>query len=365
MSTAMVPASFGALSTKFANKPIEDDISAGIQAGFGLIGYKGKVWSTRYRGTITPLMRPDGDGPRGSIEVVVLKAPRAVSKVFYEGGWVDGSSEAPDCFSTNGVVPEPGVNKKQGNTCALCEKNKWGSRVTDAGNKGKACSDSKRLAIVPLQDLNNEALGGPMLLRVPAASLAEFASFDEKMRNLGYPYYSYGMRIAFDASESYPKFTFTAIRPLTDAEADIVLALREGQSVTRILAEGAEHAKAQEEAATAPSPFEQAQAKAAPNPTTGQASTKPAPVAVKPVTTPASPKPNSPPPPSGTAAPATSQTGFGSPAPAKGTDPTSSPVSSAQPTTGTDSSVISNEDDFDAALDAKMNELLPTTSQAA
>lgn len=235
--TALIPQNFGAVSTKFANQNTNDDLSSGIQSSFGLIGYKGKVWSIRYRGDETPLMREDGDGPKGSIEVVVLSASKAVSKVWYEQGYVEGSTAAPDCFSNNGIAPDPASAKVQCASCALCPHNQWGSRITPAGKNGKACADSKRLAVVPLQDLQNEVYGGPMLLRVPAASLQDLAMYGQKMSQLGYPYFAIGTRIGFDPNESYPKFTFGAIRPLADEEAEIVLAERTNHTVERILSE--------------------------------------------------------------------------------------------------------------------------------
>lgn len=246
---SLIPANFGAVSPRFGNTPVTDDLSSGIQSSFGLIGYKGKVWSIRYRGEETQLMRDDGDGPRGSIEVVIINASPVVSKVWYEQGYVEGSNAAPDCFSNNGVTPEPTSAKKQCDSCAMCPHNQWGSRITPAGKQGKACADSKRLAVVPLNDLENAMFGGAMLLRVPAASLQDLAMYGQKMNQLGYPYYSVGTRIQFDAQESYPKFIFSAIRPLTDDEADTVISERDGHTVKRILSEN--------EFATAPVATEQ------------------------------------------------------------------------------------------------------------
>jgi hypothetical protein len=240
---ALVPQNFGAVSSRFAGQTATDDLSAGVQSGFGIMGFKGKVWSLRKGGQDTPLMRPDGDGPRNSIEVVILKASGHVSKIWYENGYVEGSTAAPDCFSTNGVTPDPSSKKRQGNACATCPMNQWGSRITPAGKQGKACADSKRLAITPADDIKNEAFGGPLLLRVPAASLRDLANFGEKMQGLGYPYYAIKTRIAFDAAEAYPKFVFGAITPLNDAEADLVLELRESRQVQTILAEGSENAQ--------------------------------------------------------------------------------------------------------------------------
>lgn len=235
--SALIPADFGAVSTRFASTTVNDELSSGIQSSFGLVGYKGKVWSIRYRGDETPLMRDDGDGPRGSLEVVVIKASSQISKIWYENGYVEGSNAAPDCFSNNGVTPEPTALKKQCDSCALCPMNQWGSRITPAGKQGKACADSKRLAVVPLQDLDNDVYGGPMLLRVPAASLNDVAMYGQKMQQMGYPYFGIGTRIAFDPAESFPKFVFSAIRVLSDLEADKVLSLRDSHQVNRILSE--------------------------------------------------------------------------------------------------------------------------------
>lgn len=233
----LVPAQFGQISNKFANVPVNDDLSSGVQMSFGMIGYKGKVWSVRFRGEEQLLMRDDGDGARGSIEVVIIKAATVVSKIWYEEGYVEGSTAPPDCYSNNGVRPEAASTKPQCETCAVCPRNQWGSRITPAGKQGKDCSDSKRLAVVPLEDLQNEVFGGPMLLRVPAASLQDMSNYGQKMQQLGYPYFAIGTRIQFDVNEAYPKFLFNAIRPIDDEEADIILAHQESHIVQRILSE--------------------------------------------------------------------------------------------------------------------------------
>jgi hypothetical protein len=328
----LVPNNFGPLAGAFATQPVADDLSAGVQGGFGLIGYKGKVWSLRYRGDELKLMREDEPGaPRNSIELVVLKASAHIAKIYYEHGYVEGSTAAPDCFSTNGVTPDAGASKRQAASCAACPKNAWGSRITPGGKQGKACSDSKRLAVVPLADLRNEAFGGPLLLRVPAASLQDLAGFGQKMRSLGYPYYSIGVRVAFDAQEAYPKFKFSAIRPLTEQEAQTVIELQNDPLVARILSEGAEHAPGTSPAQAAlPSPFEQPPA-AAPAPAPQVVA--PQPVAPAPVAAPAAPAP-------------AAASGFGPVAPM--TAPAPVVAAPAAPAGG-----------FEDALDANLEALLP------
>lgn len=257
-----LPKGFGAVSSVFGgtNAGTNDELGAGVNASYGIIGYKGKVWSTRFGGVDTPMMREDGDGPKNSIEVVLVKASPAISKIFYKNGYVEGSNAAPDCWSANGQAPDASVQNKVHTTCADCPMNAWGSRVTDAGKQGKACSDSRRVAIVPVADIDNELFGGPMLLRIPAASLKDLKAYGDLLNSYQYPYYAVATRIAFDPKEAYPKFVFGAIRPLTDDEARKILALRDDKRVATVLAETAATvgATAQtEQKPVASSPFEQ------------------------------------------------------------------------------------------------------------
>lgn len=243
MSQAIVvPDTFsGPVSAVFQGMQAGDDLSGGVGGGYGLIKFKGKVWSIQHNGATQVLMRPDGDGPRGSIDVVILKANAILSKTFYENGYVDGSDAPPDCASANGIVPDQGVPKRQSPVCVTCPKNAWGSAPN--GGKGKACGDHRRMAVVPMADLRNEHFGGPLLLRCPAASLQDMAAFDDRYKAIGYPYFTMAIKIGFDAAESYPKFTFAAIRPLNDAEGAIVLEMRNSDTVARVINEGTAQAQ--------------------------------------------------------------------------------------------------------------------------
>lgn len=274
-----LPASFGAVSSVFAGTAASnDELGQGVSSSYGVMGYKGKVWSTRYQGQETALMREDGDGPRNSIEVVLVKASPAVSKIFYKGGYVEGSNSAPDCWSADGVKPDGSVQAKVHATCADCPMNAWGSRVTEAGKQGKACADSRRVAIVPLEDIDNELFGGPMLLRIPAASLKDLKAYGDLLNSYQYPYYAVATRIAFDPKEAFPKFVFTAIRPLNDVEARKILALRDDKRVSTVLSETTDMraAPAQEKPAVAASPFEQDAAPATEKPAAGPTEQDPA-----------------------------------------------------------------------------------------
>jgi hypothetical protein len=261
MSNIVIPAGFGAPSKRFAAQPnVNDELGAGVNASYSVVGYRGKVWSIKHSGNEIPLMREDGDGARASIEVVIVKAAAAISKIFYANGYQDGANAAPDCWSADGLKPDASVQNKECSTCAACPRNAWGSRVTEAGKQGKQCADSRRVAVVPVNDMANEAFGGPMLLRVPAASLKDLKGYGEQLNSYGYPYYEVATRISFDVQESFPKFVFSAIKPLDEKDVKFVSELRTDKRVTQLLNEAVEQksAPAEEAGSDVPSsPFEE------------------------------------------------------------------------------------------------------------
>lgn len=280
------------VSSKFANVQI-NDAAAGISAGFAEMHYKGKVWAVKYRGATKVVERADGDGPSNSIEVVIVAASDYKSKKFY-AQYNEGESKRPDCSSINGLTPQRDVPFKQADNCLICPKNQPGSKVDENGvARGRACRDLKRLAIVPLPDLENELWGGPMLLPVPPASLNDYAMFIRQLQSQGYPYCAVGVKISFDPAHAYPKFVFSGIRVLNDDEADIVLRLRDDPRTKRVL-DGDESVEAGAQSGVAPPQLGAPSAKfagmtgaqtapeAAPAPLSQQAMAKAPPAAPKP-----------------------------------------------------------------------------------
>lgn len=216
-----------------------DDLGAGITGGFAVLGYRGKVWRTKYQGEETILTRTDNSGEaRASVEVVILKPAPHLAKIYYKTGYIEGSDAPPDCFSLDGKAPDPSSPERQSTVCVNCPHNAFGSRISadGKGGKGKACADSKRLAVVPDGDIRNEALGGAMLLRVPPASLAGLKQYADKLNAIGVPPHFVVTRISFDMNEAYPNLVFTAARMLTDEELVTVEAMREDDKTARVLA---------------------------------------------------------------------------------------------------------------------------------
>jgi hypothetical protein len=281
------------------------ELSQGVRASYSVVRYKGKTWSIAYKGESHPVIREVTPGyrePSPSLEVVVIRGNPSVSKRFYKDKWVDGSTEAPDCKSTDGIKPDAGVKLPQAAACATCPMNAWGSRITEQGKQAKACSDTRRIAIVPLGDMNNETFGGPMLLTLPPASLQGAVNYESQLAQYGYPVHAVATRLTFDPAEAYPSIVMSAIRVLEPDEFTKIVALRDDPRVKHVLFDAAEPGAAtpgtQEPPAPPPGMFEQPPvAPVPPAPVAPAAAAAPVPPApVAPAQAVAQPAPPPPPP---------------------------------------------------------------------
>ncbi len=176
---------------------------ANLAPSFAVIGYKGGNWRFRYRGDETPAKVT-------ALSVVIVGMASAVSKAYYEKRYAEGDDAAPDCYSINGVAPDAGSPKKQSPSCAACQWNKFGSRLTEYGKKAKACPDYRRLAIVPSGDTVNEGYGGPMLLRIPPMSLLNLDRYCRQLDGVGADISQVVTLLEFNLDVAYPEIVFSA-----------------------------------------------------------------------------------------------------------------------------------------------------------
>lgn len=233
----------------------DDSLSEGIGQSYPVVGYRGKVWSIRYRGERKTVIRPDDGTPAAYLDVIILGQAKSKSKSYYkkyEPGQSDG--ERPICSSINGLVPDPDVTTKQCDNCALCPRNVW-KTDPQTGRKGRECTDYKRLAVLIVPNQTTPVFGQPLLepafLRVPPASLNALAIMGDSMAAKGYHYSSYVTRITFDPNKPHPEMVFKPQQPLTAEEAPVILQLRADMQVDRIINGGfAEAMRTVEAAAT-------------------------------------------------------------------------------------------------------------------
>lgn len=252
---------------------------AGTGGGYAVLSGKASKWRIKYKGEENMVLDAEGD-PRASIELVIVEASQHISKTFYKSGYVEGGTDAPDCQSIDGSSPDPASTSPQCDTCATCPQNQFGSRITPAGKKAKACADSLRLAVVPAGDIANENFGGVMLLRMSATAIQNFASYNKLMQANGRSYRAVVTRVGFDPNASYPLMTFKAVRELNQDERDALVDVYNNRApIERMLTEPATPRDDEEDA---PKPAPKAAAKPAPKPKPAAVTAKPAAVVAKP-----------------------------------------------------------------------------------
>lgn len=198
---------------------VMDEWGSGTKSGFPVISINGKVFHIK-RGTDLELVtRPDDpDEAATRLQVIVLRSNRGVARTYYEDKYVEGSDDPPTCYSNDGVAPEPDVEDRQAKKCAICKHAQWGSRITENGKKGKACSEVKRLAVVPAGQLND-----PMLLRIPPTSLKEWDLYVESLAKRGLNPTQMITSVGFDPKVSHQLFVFKPVGFVTE---DMVPELR-------------------------------------------------------------------------------------------------------------------------------------------
>lgn len=208
--SAKLPASIAkAFSISF------DDFSTGQKGGFPVISIKGKVFHIKRGDEKTLVTKPDSDGePAASLEVIVLKTHPGVAKTYYSKGFSEGSVEKPDCYSNDGTAPAADAQSPQAKNCAACPHNRWGSKITEDGKKGKSCADVKRLAVAPAGQIND-----PMLLRVPAASLKTWDQYVDLLKKRGVPPPAVVTKVGFDYTVAHPALTFKPVGFIDEAMA--------------------------------------------------------------------------------------------------------------------------------------------------
>ena len=225
------------IARRQAGGSVNKNFSGGIRDSFPLLSIKGKVFRIRKDGQETPLVDQATRQAIPFLDVILVNSSPVLSKAYYERGFDDGEMAPPDCWSLDGIKPDPSVVNKQNPTCVNCPKNIFGSAVSQDGNKrgGKACADSKRVAV-----MMPSHLGQPepliFLLKVPATSLKNIKGYADLLDRQGWDTFSCITRLQFDYNQAYPKLVFNFVDSLNDQEYDEVVRHAESPYVASMLA---------------------------------------------------------------------------------------------------------------------------------
>jgi hypothetical protein len=154
---------------------------------------------------------------------VIVVASSVVGRTYYEGAYDEAvAAKAPTCWSADGAKPNEDVKEPQATTCMSCPQNIKGS----GQGESRACRYSQRLAVV----LEGDMSGDVYQLSLPATSIFGSAEQGQKMPMQAYARFLAQYKIPvgavitemrFDTSSATPKLTFSAVRPLTEAEYQV------------------------------------------------------------------------------------------------------------------------------------------------
>lgn len=214
---------------------LNQDLTSHASGGFPIMSIKGKIFTLVRDGERKVLPNPkDPESPATSIDVVIVKANKGTSKVYYAKGYSEGGDAAkPDCFSNQGDRPDASSKAPQAKSCAVCPHNQWGSKIGENGGKGKACQDSVRIAIASPAQIND-----PMLLRVPPASIRSLGELGQSCAKRGVSYNAVITKIAFELESPTPKLTFKPVGFLPEEAFAQVQLVANSDAVKNILGGG-------------------------------------------------------------------------------------------------------------------------------
>lgn len=119
--------------------------------------------------------------PGNEMEVVVLA--HNYEHALFEGAFDPATPRSPVCFAIgddkDNLAPHINSLKPQSDSCAECPMGEWESDPRP-GSKGKACKQTRRLAVMPsdaLDDLDNIGKAQVAMLRLPPTSEKNWAVY--------------------------------------------------------------------------------------------------------------------------------------------------------------------------------------------
>lgn len=171
------------------------------------------------------------DGQEGdTLQVVIVDFMSA--NLFYDGTFDRDNPAPPACFAIGPepsmLIPSENSPAKQAQTCVACPNNQFGSA---SNGKGKACKNTRILAIVPATALESDEEAPIWVLAVPPASLKAFDGYVGKLSSQ-HRTVPVGVvtEITLDPTTDYASPRFSVIRPLKDNELGVFMARREEAS---------------------------------------------------------------------------------------------------------------------------------------
>lgn len=198
----------------------DENAAAGLITTFlaiPAISIRGKQFRFMKEGVETPY--PIGQ----PLKAVILgfDPPKGLAKSFYKGAYKPGEDESPDCFSSDGLTPDPLVTEPVSRSCTECPHNAWGSGINSAGETtdGKRCGDHKNIFLVAADELD----GDIAVMRIPPTSLKALSAHAALIAKHGVPIQSMVVELSFTDDE-HPQLVFKCLNWLSADECERMVA---------------------------------------------------------------------------------------------------------------------------------------------
>jgi hypothetical protein len=153
-----------------------------------------------------------------AMNFVVVNAAENVGRTYYTGTYQKGVASAPDCWSSDGRMPDATVKEPQSAQCQTCPQNIKGSGQGDS----RACRFNRRIAVVLEGDLEGQVyrlqLPAKSMFGKPKGDKMPFNAYASFLAGHGVPMSGVVTEARFDTGEAVPVLQFRALRPLTKSE---------------------------------------------------------------------------------------------------------------------------------------------------
>ena len=217
-----------------ANVNVSEGFLATIGTGGNRIGLKG----SRFRQIVNG--KEEGVWDENYLDVIILGAVPAISRIFYEGAYEQDTKTAPNCYSADGIAPADDVKNKQAEKCATCPQNQKGSKIAN-GQKVKACGFFQRVVLM----LAGDTEGMTYTLDIksmgifgeshPNINKYNIRDYTKLLANRGADMGMVVTRLSFDTDSSVPKLLFSAARFVEPEELAVVQMKVASEEVKRLL----------------------------------------------------------------------------------------------------------------------------------
>lgn len=177
---------------------------------------------------------PTGDAVPDRIQCIVVDFVAA--NTYYPSGYTSsGDNDPAACFSRSlepaGMTPGANAPQPQAGSCASCPQNQYGTAPT---GKGKACTNNRLLAVLPL---DADASSPLWLIRVAPTAINDFDAYVNRVgRQYSLPVRGVVTEISYDPAVDYVKLRFNDVEPATK---DMLLLAhsRKAEALTMLLAD--------------------------------------------------------------------------------------------------------------------------------